>query len=180
MEIELRAKITDINQIKEKLSALGATFVKTKEIKDYYFGDLGLYKKNDHSFWIRIRVQGEEIELAYKGPTETDGVYEEYEQKLQNLETSLTLFQKMGLDNPINIEKKRDYYKLRNINILIDQYETQGTFIELEIISENEDKFELYQLMKELGIKKENIFEKGYITQFLKEQNSPFSKWIKN
>ena len=60
---------------------------------------------------------------------------------------------------------------------LLNEYKD---FLELELISENTDKSRLFEFMETLGVKKEDVFEKGYITQFLQEGNSPYLKWIKN
>jgi len=180
MEIEIRAKIKNKDQISGKLIELGFEDKGSKQIDDYYFGDITLYEKLNHSFWIRVRKKGEKITLAYKGPTETDGIYEEHESNLDNLEEALTIFKKMGLDNPINIIKQRHTFKKNNIEALIDDIENYGLFLEAEIISENEDKSSLKNLFKELNIPDEDIFEKGFITIFLQQQNSPFCKWIKN
>ena len=180
MEVELRAKILDVNSIHSRLEELGATYIKTQRIEDYYFGELGLYQKLGRSFWLRLRVKNGKLEIAYKGPTKTDGVYEEYEQELQDLETAKIIFTKMGLENVINIVKDRISYKLADINIELDSIEGKGNFIELEIISENEDKTKLFELFHKLGIPDTDIFEKGFITQFLKEDSSPYSKWVVN
>lgn len=180
MEVELRAKIKNIDEVQEKLKALGATYVKTQKLEDHYFGDIGLYEKLGRSFWIRLRVKNGKIELAYKGPTETDGVYEEYEQELQDFETAKKIFEKSGLVNAISVVKERISYKLENINIEIDSIQGKGDFIELEIISENVDKTALFDLFAKLNIPQSDVFEKGFITQFLKEEGSPFSKWVVN
>lgn len=180
MEVEIRAKINNKGIIESKLKELGAELKGTKELKDYYFGDLKLYEKIGHSFWIRLRVKGNKITLAYKGPTETDGIYEEYEQEMQDEKTALQIISKIGLDNPITINKTRTSYQLANINIEIDDIEGKGTYLELETISEDVDKTLLREFLDKLGIPPENRFEKGFITIFLQETNSPFSKWIKN
>jgi len=180
MEVELRARINDSKNIISKLVSLGATKHGTKKIVDYYFGDIGLYSKIGHSFWIRLRVRGKKIELAYKGSTGKDGVYEEYEQELQDLDIAISIFTKMGLTNEITIEKERTSFRLNDISIEIDDFGEKGVFIEAETISENDDKSKLYELFKKLGISRKDIFEKGYITLMLEEKNSLFSKWIKN
>ncbi len=180
MEIELRAKIFNLKFLKERLKQINASFLKSVRITDYYFGDLGLYEKIGHSFWIRVRAKDGKVEIAYKGPTKHDGIYEEYEQSTQDLKTTLKIFEKIGLDNPITIKKKREKYVLGDINIEIDEIENYGTFLELEKISNNKSKKDLFDLMNRLGIHKDQIFEKGYITLILKESNSPFSKWVVN
>lgn len=180
MEVELRAKVKNSKDIEKKLQTLGAIRVGESEISDYYFGSIDLYENIGHSFWIRIRKKGEKLQLAYKGSTGVDGVYEEYEQNLQDLDTALNIFTKMGLSNEITVHKKRISYKYKDISLEIDIFKDWGTFIEAEIISDKSGKTELFDLFEELGIEKKNIFEKGYITLKLQEQKSPFTKWIKN
>lgn len=180
MEVELRAKIKNKEGIITKLIKLGAVKSGEKELTDYYFGDIGLYEKIGHSFWIRLRVKGDKVELAYKGSTGKDGIYEEYEQELQDLDTAIAILTKMGLTNEITAKKKRMSFKLGDISIEIDDFGDWGTFVEAETISESDDKSKLHELFDKLGISKEDIFEKGYITLMLEEKNSPYTKWIKN
>lgn len=181
MEIEIRAKLKNPQEFIEKLTSLGATKEGEKTISDYYFGDLGLYEKIDHSFWIRLRSKdGIKAELAYKGSTGVDGVYDELEQDLQDLKTAIAIFTKMGLTNEITVNKHRTSYKLDGISIEIDEFSNWGTYVEAEIIGDNVDKKQLFDLFEKLGINKNDIFEKGYITLMLEEKKSPFTKWIKN
>jgi|SRR3972149_122721 len=180
MEVELRAKISDKKAIERQLQRMGLKVLSTKTINDYYFGDIGLYKKIKNSFFLRVRSMGKKVQIAYKGGTGKDGVYEDIDQEVQSLETALEIFKKMGLDLVISIEKTRKSYKFKNINIEIDTFKNKGSFLELELISENTDKSRLFEFMETLGVKKEDVFEKGYITQFLQEGNSPYLKWIKN
>jgi adenylate cyclase class 2 len=180
MEAELRAKIKDPRAIELRLKKLGAKFLKKRSLTDYYFGSLGLYEKLNHSFWLRVRIEGKRTVLAYKGSTGKDGVYEEYEQEVQNPKVIIKILQKAGFDNPITVSKKRTSYKLGDINIEIDKFENEGSYIELEINSKNHDKSPLYELFDKLGIPKKDIFEIGYITRFLKKKKTPYTKWIKN
>jgi predicted adenylyl cyclase CyaB len=179
MEIEIRAKLQNVDSFKSKLTEKGAKLVKSKELTDYYFGSLELYEKLGRSFWIRVRKEGESLTLAYKGPTETDGVYEEYEQELQDLETSLKIFEKSGLENAITVTKKRETYKFENYTIVIDDFGPErGVYTEIEVISDVIDKTGIHNFMLELGIDEKDIFHKGFITKFLNDMNSPYSKWV--
>ncbi|MEK7497968.1 MAG: class IV adenylate cyclase [Patescibacteria group bacterium] len=181
MEIEIRAKLKDPKKIIEKLISLGAEKHGEKKLSDYYFGDIGLYEKIGHSFWIRLRVkEGGKIELAYKGSTGVDGVYDEIEQDLQDLDKAMAIFTKIGLSNEITVHKNRTSYKLGDISVEIDDFGDWGTYAEAEITGDNVNKKKLFELFETLGISKEDIFEKGYITLMLEEKKSPFTKWIKN
>lgn len=179
-EVELRAKVTDKEKLQQKLGEVGAQFLDQKEITDYYFGEIRLYEKTGRSFWLRIRVSDQKVELSFKGSTGQDGIYEEHTQVVQDLETILKILRSTGMENPITISKRRESYVLGDISIEIDTFEEQGTFVELEAISGDPSKLLLYQLMYNLDIPKEDIFEIGYITKFLQDQDSDFSKWIVN
>lgn len=180
MELELRARITNPAEIAKKLEELGAKKSTEIELTDYYFGELALYQKLGYSFWIRIRVEGDKLELAYKGSTGRDGVYEEYEQELQDLDTAIAIFTKMGLKNEITIHKKRTSYEIGDISVEIDDLGDKGVFIEAERISEGNDKSQLFDLFESIGVPENDIFEKGLITLLLEERGSPFADWIKN
>lgn len=180
MEVELRAKVRNRATLRNLILKLGAKFVKKRKLEDYYFGNINLYEQLSHSFWVRLRKEQERVELTYKGPTSKDGVYEEYSQIVQDLETAISILEKSGLENPISIIKERESFEFGKIKIEIDEFQDRGTFLELEIISNDYDKSELFDLMKKLGIDSADIFEKGYITLFLSKINSPYSKWIIN
>lgn len=180
MEVEVRARIRNREEITQKLKEVGAKKLDERELTDYYFGELGLYKKLGYSFWIRIRVEGDKLELAYKGSTGRDGIYEEYEQELQDLNTAIAIFTKMGLKNEITVHKKRTSYEIGDISVEIDDLGDKGVFIEAEKVSEGDDKSQLFDLFKSIGVPESDIFEKGLITLLLEERGSPFADWIKN
>gem|GEM_PF-2286421 len=180
MEIELRAKIDNVNDIHKLLLQQGAIEHGVSKVKDYYFGYIPLYRKLGHSFWIRVRKKGDSVYLAYKGSTGKDGVYEEYETECDNLKNALSICRSMGLEEVISVEKVRRSYSLGEVNAEIDDFGKTGKFLELEVIGEEINKDVLFRLFMELGVSKDSVFEKGYITLFLQEKNSPYTKWIKN
>lgn len=180
MELELRARIRNLEEISQKLKELGAKKSGEAELTDYYFGEIAMYQKLGYSFWIRLRVEDDKLELAYKGSTGRDGIYEEYEQELQDLDTAITILTKMGLVNEITVRKKRTSYKMGDISVEIDDLGEKGLFIEAEKISEEDDKSQLFKLFNSLGIPETDVFEKGLITLLLEEKGSPFADWIKN
>lgn len=180
MEIEIRARIKNVSEFRKKLRKVGAKYIKKALLSDYYFGNIGLYQKLGKSFLIRIRQESGKVILCHKSPTEENGVYIEYEQQLQDIDTALSIFNNSGLDNVINIRKVREIYKLNNYTILIDKVEDRGCFVEIEQISDTPKKKDMENILTQLGIDKVDIEHKGYITLFLEEDRSPFRKWIKN
>jgi predicted adenylyl cyclase CyaB len=182
MEIELRAKIKNAAKIKKKLKEMGAKYLGVKMEKDQYFSSQQLCKKLGYSFLVRIRKRRKENILTVKAAKiKLDGVWEEVETKIKEPKVFIEMFSLIGLERVINIEKKRESFQLGKIRINLDKFKKWGNFIEAEIISrDKEDKKKLFSFFEKLGIKRENIIEKGYITIFLKEIKSPFAKFIKN
>jgi predicted adenylyl cyclase CyaB len=181
MEVEVRAKLNSMKKMIEKIESLWIKLISKKNLEDSYWWDIGLYKKLGHSFWIRIRDKGNnDIEMAYKWPTEIDGVYDEHEFNISDKKEALLLCKKMWLSNPVVIKKIRLTYKYQDITICLDSIEDKWDFIELEIISNSSDKSKLYSFMKKLWISKDQIFDIGFITLFLSESDSVFKERIKN
>jgi len=182
MEIELRVKIKNPEKIKKKLKEMGVRYLGTKIEKDQYFSSQELCKKLGYSFLLRIRKRGKEKILTVKAAKrKLDGVWEEVETKIKEPRVFIEMFSLIGLERVINIEKKRESFQLDKIRINLDKFKKWGNFIEAEIISrDKKDKKKLFSLFEKLGIKRENIIEKGYITIFLKKIKSPFAKFVKN
>jgi len=182
MEIEIRSKINSPKEIKEKLKKLGARYIKEKIENDQYFSSIELCKKLGYSFVIRIRErEGKYILTVKSAKRKLDGVWEEYEVPIKKSKIYLTMFKLIGLEKVISVKKKRTTFKLDRLTINIDKFKRWGSFIEIELISPRyKNKKRLFDLAKKFGIAKKDIFEKGYISFFLKKLNSPFAKYIKN
>jgi len=65
MEIEIRAFVNDMDEIKNKLVNLGAEFIKKKEQKDLIFGSREL-RKVDNKFILRIREEKDKKSFTYR------------------------------------------------------------------------------------------------------------------
>jgi len=155
---------------------MGANYLGTKMEKDHYFSSQELCKKLGYSFLVRIREREEENILTVKtAKRKADGIWEEIETRIDDPEIFINIFYAIELEKVIDVEKKRESFQLGKITINLDKFRKWGSFIEAEIISEDkEDKKRLFLLFKKLGIKREDIIEKGYISMFLKEMKSPF------
>ena len=181
MEVEIRAKISNIEELERKIQNMGAKYVKEHNLYDRYFGAIELYKKKGHSFLVRIRKSNNDYLLAVKSAKQKmDGCWGEYELPIENPQLYVEMLKTTGFENIINIKKVRKEYKLNNINIIIDRFKQYGDFLEVEIITEKPDKALLFDFLKKLGIGKEEIIEKGYISLFLEQMRSPFAKYVKH
>ncbi len=169
IEIEIKAYCKDTASVKQRLEKLGAIFVKTKKESDRYFNhpakDFG---KTDEA--LRLRTDGDITILTYKGPkiSEKSKARIEKEVGVHGDEETGEILNHLGFREVGKVVKKRDYYKIDDITICLDEVEGLGSFVELEKIGENVDisENELFKLAGKLGLKK---FErKSYLELILK------------
>jgi len=182
MEIEIRAKIDNIENIEQDIIKLGAKLSKQKKQIDKYFGEINLFKKLGYSFLMRVRNEGDKKILTYKGAeSKKDGVWEEYEFNIDSEVTAEAMLKAMGLEKIIEVKKNRIEYKLDNLTICLDAIDGLGYFIEIESQDNNDiNKDKLKKIMEKLDIKENQIIHKGYVTMLLIKNDSPYSKYIVN
>lgn len=179
MEIEIRARIKNLKYIEKEIIKLGGSLYKAKKQIDKYFGEINLFKKLGYSFLIRIREEANKFFLTYKGSkTHKDGIWEEYELNIDNKIEAIKMFQSMGFNEVIEVRKNRKEYRLDNFSICLGDIENLGSFIEIEYIGHNTEKEKLINIMEKLGIDKQHIIHKGYVTLLLLQNKSPYSKYI--
>lgn len=182
MEIEIRAKINDINDVEQNIIKLGVKLLKETMQVDEYFGEINLYQKLGYSFLMRVRNEGNKRFMTYKGAeSKKDGVWEEYEFEIDDVKKTVEMFKAMGLEEVITVKKYRKEYTLDGLTICLDAIDDLGNFIEIESLDDrNINKNSLKSLMRKLGIKENQIIHKGYVTMLLIKNNSPYSKYIVN
>jgi adenylate cyclase class 2 len=182
MEIEIRAKVNNLETIKQKVINLGGELIKKTKQIDEYFGEMNLYEKIGYSFLMRVREENDKKYITYKGAKKReDGVWEEYEFKIDDKEKAISMFFDMGLEKVIKVMKYREEYKLNNLSICLDKIENLGNFVEIESLNDNDEgKERLNKMMEELAIDQNQIIHKGYVTMLLLKSNSPFVKYIIN
>ena len=181
MELERRTRIKNEEEIKKNLEQIGAKKVNTKNQIDTYYGSIELYKKIGYSFVTRIRESNGKFILTVKtAKPKKNGVWEEYEKEIDDPKMFESMFLAMGFEKIIKVEKEREMFKLNNITINFDHFKERGSFLEIELISENQETKELDEFMLKLGITSEDIIDVGYISLFLKENNSKFCEFVKN
>lgn len=176
MEIEIRSKIEDLNEIKTKLESLGATFEQETEQKDRIFKRKGTENEvqKPGSFILRLRKEEDKSKLTFKALTETTGVWEEHQVNIDNFEEAENIVLKSGFVESLALNKKRIKGKLGEFNLCLDKIDELGHWIEAEIISNNkeEGKNKLIELFSKIGITE--IEHRGYVTMLFQKQGVKF------
>lgn len=133
MKTEFEVKFVNVNhdQIREKLSALGAKLVKPMTLmRRIIIEPPHLAEKNAY---IRIRDEGSKTTITYKQFDElsVDGA-KEIEIVVDNFEKAKELFSLAGLKYKSFQESKRETWNLGKVEIVLDLWPWLDPYIEIE------------------------------------------------
>ncbi len=108
--------------------------------------------------WIRLRQTGEETTIAIKKIFNDSAEYnlddvKEVELKIPNIEVGKELLENLGYCPTNHQRKMRIAYDYKNTEIVIDKWPKIPPYIEVE----GKNSEQIYQVVKELGFKKEDI-----------------------
>lgn len=168
-EIELKFKVENIEKIIsffEKNNCQMSPI--TYQYDTIYVKDLDNVKSTEGSVWLRIRKNNEKIELNYKKQSAKKIESEEIEFEVNSYEKANSFLKALGFKEWVQVNKKRQYSKYKDYNICIDDVEKLGTFVEIELLinEQNDINYEeqLLNIAKEMGINTNNIINSHYDT----------------
>jgi len=169
IEVEIKVRIKNKDEIAERLKKLGFKFIKRKFQEDIYFNGIDRdFRKTDEA--LRIRDEDGTYYVTYKGPKidRVSKTREEIEVKIDDKEKMRLIFKKLGFKEVRPIRKVREIYKKEDITASIDDVEGLGLFLELEkniynINEKDEALKELMETLKALNISKDNTIRKSYL-----------------
>ncbi len=161
LEVEVKAKIKNLDKFEKKLTEINGKFLKREIQEDAYFNHPWRdFAKTDEA--LRIRKIGNETFLTYKGKrldAETK-TREEIEIKCgEEISEILTL---LGFKVVANVKKSRTEYLFENLHICVDDVEQLGNFVEIEG-KELKDKSKIFEILKIFEIEKSETLTKSYL-----------------
>lgn len=167
-EIEIKARVSNIDQIKQKLSEKGIKFGSILKQHDvvYSLPDAGDDALNAN--WLRIRTEDDKIvtftlKRAVSG--QLDSI--EHETIVENAKELEAIIELLGYKLYSDLTKIRQKAKHGDIEICLDSVPELGDFIEAEKLMEHDADqkivvSELWKLFEDLGIKKADEEHMGY------------------
>lgn len=159
-EVEVKAR-AELGKVRRKLAELGAELVGVEEQEDVYFEHpCRSLLAGDEA--LRLRVAGGKAELTYKGPRKPGCVKSRLEisVSVSDAAAARALLELMGFREAVIVRKKRELYRLGNVEVALDTVEELGTFVELESKGAPEERvLELLQLLGAGEIVKETYAE---------------------
>lgn len=130
-EIEAKFVNIDIDDIRDKLRALGATLVQPlRDMRRVTIDSPTMQAKNA---FLRVRDEGNKTTLTYKqfNALSIDGV-KEVEVEVSNFDNTIILLAEVGLAHSSSQESRRETWSLNNVEIVIDEWPWLNPYIEIE------------------------------------------------
>ena len=160
LEIEVKIKIEDLDEIKEKILQKGATLAKERHLHDdtfYDWPELELRKKH---FALRVRKINKKVFLTCKGPEQKSRKFkirEEYETEVKNERHLRKILKSLGLQPVFKYSKSRTVFRVKRLTVCLDETPI-GNFVELE-----GQQSEIVKFARELGFSKDNFIKLDYV-----------------
>ena len=144
LNLELKARVENLEAIKHILKNIGATFEKTLDQKDIY------YKVKNGLLKLRIENGNYSLIKYNREEEKSDRWSNYYVVKMEGTETELLFSSLFSIET--EVLKKRELYLYKDTRIHIDTVENLGKFIELETVVHGEREYakELFDEMIEL------------------------------
>jgi adenylate cyclase, class 2 len=167
-EIEVKAKLTNKDDVVNKLKSLGCVFGDVKIQNDVVYvekmGDLETFLSNKS--FLRIRESNDKFLLTYKTNAGISLSKIEHETEVGSKKETENILRLLGFVPAVVVNKTRSITHYNKFEICVDNVEDLGDFIEVEIITDEGDaeliQEEMFSFLKSLGVKKEDRVFEGY------------------
>ncbi len=180
IEIEIKVKIDNFEEIKSKVSSLGKLIKSVHQIDEYYIPiqrDFFTYKPQPIEH-LRIRTNNDKSVFEYtrtinlKENLDYDYA-EEYETGISDVEAFKKTLEFLDFKKIVTVDKEREYWMCGDIEVALDNVVGLGHFMEAEAKGNFKDEIEAKKacinFLESLGIKDvENTqVRQGYPSIFL-------------
>ncbi len=182
IEVELRAKVANLNALEEKVKALGAKYAYSMlNIDEYYLtaADAAEFEKNPTAAAtpkggvVRIRTlsregkEGKSTLLTIKTVKGGDlAVRQELQVHTSDARETQRILEYFGCKKILTLTKNRKIYNLGEVGILLDDINELGAWVEVSIEGAHVDaepaRAELLRTLEKMGFAKSEAESKGY------------------
>ncbi len=176
-EIEVKAKVSNLDTVIKKLTDLGCVFSKSviqhdETFVDESYGPYDEFQKGKNI--LRIRQEGERSIFTIKQPDLNEGDAIEHETEISNPKEFREALILMGYKPVVEIHKKRVKTNYDGFEICLDKVDELGSFIEIEKIVDRGDSItiqnELIDLLDSLGVNPKDRVNHSYDTLIYMKQ----------
>lgn len=156
IEVERRARVEDLEAVKESLGKMNAEFLGKKKQIDRVFGHDKFLDENtkivEGGLSARIRkVDDKDPRLDFKEIIREGSGGLEVSIHLNNVEEGKKFLDKLGFDEAFTVSKSRELYRYDGFEVCLDEVKKLGKFVEVEKeISEEKRKDEVFKKCEEI------------------------------
>ena len=147
-EIEVKFLNIDLAEVRANLRVIGAKCEHPMRLMRRVLFDYPdqRFQKNGHTRRLRVRDEGDKVTTTYKAKNES--VYaHEIETTVGSFDDMVEIYKAIGLDAFSYQESKRETWKYKNVEIVIDEWPWLDPYIEIE----GSDEVSIKEAAKELG-----------------------------
>ena len=184
VEVEIKVKIDNFEEIKAKVSAVGKLIKSIKQVDEYYvpYHRDFFAQKPQPIEWLRIRTNPDKVIFEYdksinKKASGEQECAEEYETIISDPEEFRKILNFLDFKKVVTVDKQREYWDCGDLEIALDNVAELGSFIEVEAKGDFENtikaKEACFKFLEELGIKNAETVQinKGYPVLLLEKNN---------
>jgi adenylate cyclase class 2 len=139
MQTEIEAKFLDVDHdlVRSKLKTLGAELEHPMRLMRRVMLDHGdkRYQKSNQAERLRIRDEGDKITITYKKSNESNYPYE-LETTVGSFDDAVKLFEAIGFAVYSYQESRRETWRYKEVEIVLDEWPWLNPYIEVEGHSE--------------------------------------------
>jgi|GEM_PF-1523422 len=183
-EIEIKVRLNNVAKVRDYLEKEANPLGEKEQIDTYFvMPEIDFFEEKPVHRYLRVRQHLQASGSIDLHVCNLDGNNkllwtDEYECKLENPEVMLTIFDKIGLIRRVTVKKQRQKFKYQDFVITIDEIDSLGTFIEIEITTEeelDEDKAKFiknrcFECLEQIQAEWEKVPDLGYPELILKKE----------
>ncbi|MCG2689897.1 class IV adenylate cyclase [Candidatus Parcubacteria bacterium] len=184
VEVEIKIKVDNFEKIKSKLLARGKLSKSIRQVDDYFTPcQRDFFAQKPHpTEWLRIRTNPDRVIFEYDLSInkKADGgqeCAEEYETEILQPEEFRKILGFLNFKKVITVDKNREYWDCGNFEVVLDDIQGLGVFVEVEAKKGFKDNIQAKEaclaFAKEIGIEnvESNEIKKGYPVLLLEKIN---------
>lgn len=178
IEVELKAKIIDLEEIEYQLIEQGAKLVEIVNQCDHYFNHpIRDFGTTDEA--LRIREDGQKVYLTFKGAKMDvkSKTRTEFTVELAQNEPMQQILKLLGFTLVLSVEKERKIYQLNTLTFCLDNVLGLGSFLEVEKVVADKDvniaevRDNIILTLANLGINLKQTIRKSYLELLLEKKS---------
>jgi len=184
IEIEIKVKIDNFDLLKNNLPNFGKLIKSIKQIDEYYTPcHRDFFAPKNPTEWLRIRTNPDRAIFEYDKSINMrengqQDYAQEYETEIRQADELKKILEFLDFKKVIIVDKQRDYWNCENFEVVLNEVDGLGYFVEVELKEDCDDatlgRQKCIDFLGKLGIiiSENDIIKSGYPVLLMNVKNS--------